>query len=116
MNAIRHLAALTLVLVLAMTSQGLAVARGQGAAVGSIVICIGGGLAAVPVGPDGQPVGEAHYCPDGVLSLLAGPVAGSLPAAPMRLAVAEPAAPADPGPAPQAAVVLPQARAPPFPV
>ncbi len=112
MTLLRRLLSLTLVAVLVLTAQGLAVARGQGAATGYMVICAGGGLAMVPVGPDGQPAGPAHYCPDGVLSVAPALAPPQGAAAPETFAAFAPVAPA---PVRAAPLTLPatQARAPP---
>lgn len=115
MTAFRHLAALALALVLALTSQGLAVARGQGMAVGSAVICVGGGLAVIALDADGQPVGAPHYCPDGVLSFAAVAAPAALAPAPARLIVIAAALPVAQA-APPALNRLPPARGPPVPV
>lgn len=69
MPALRSIFALALALILALTSQGLAIARGTAPATGSAVICVGGGFATVTIGADGQPVGPAHFCPDGLVAM-----------------------------------------------
>ncbi|MDX5359325.1 MAG: hypothetical protein LPK12_16495 [Rhodobacterales bacterium] len=53
-----------LCLVLALTSGTMAVARGQMAAAGSIVICSGYGVITVLVDERGEPLGTVHPCPD----------------------------------------------------
>ncbi|WP_028028943.1 hypothetical protein [Gemmobacter nectariphilus] len=53
-----------LCLVLALTSGTMAVARGQMAAAGSIVICSGYGVITVLVDDRGEPLGTVHPCPD----------------------------------------------------
>ncbi len=114
MTLVRRLLSLTLIAVLALTAQGLAVARGQGAATGYVVICGGGGIAMVPVGPDGQPTGPAHFCPDGVLSVAPALAVPQGVAAPATFAVFTPAAPVPVKPAP-VSVPAAMARAPPLP-
>jgi len=60
-----------LALILALTSQTMAVARGQTRIAGEIVICSGYGLTTISVDEDGNPVGPVHICPDMVLGLMA---------------------------------------------
>ncbi len=62
---------LMLALVLALTGQSMAVARGMPDAAGRIVLCKGAGPITVLVDDEGQPVGPAHICPDCALSLFA---------------------------------------------
>ncbi|RBI84258.1 hypothetical protein DRV85_12500 [Rhodosalinus halophilus] len=76
--------ALFLALTLVVTAQAAAVARGQPAAAGAIVICAGGGLVTVRVDSQGDPVGPPHVCPDAVAGLAA-------PAPPEMVAKAHPA-------------------------
>jgi hypothetical protein len=64
----KRLLSLFLVLVVVVTSQQLALARGQATAAGEMVLCVGGGMMTVAVDASGKPVGPAHVCPDGVLS------------------------------------------------
>lgn len=66
-----------LALMLALTGQSAAVARGMPDAAGQIVLCTGAGPVSVLVDENGQPVGPGHICPDCALSLFA--VAGGLP-------------------------------------
>lgn len=61
--------ALFLALCIALTSQAFALARGQAAAVGEMVICTGAGFVTVAVDAEGQPVGHGHICPDAVAAL-----------------------------------------------
>lgn len=63
----RPLLALCLALILALTSQSMAVARGMAAATGQMVICTGSGVTAVYVDAQGQPTGAPHICPDGAM-------------------------------------------------
>ena len=64
-----RLLAIFLALAVAVTSQAFALARGQSAAVGEMVICAGGGFVTVAVDAMGEPVGTAHLCPDAVVAL-----------------------------------------------
>ena len=68
-----------LCLVLALTSGTMAVARGQMAAAGSIVICSGYGIVTVLVDERGAPLGTVHPCPD----CIAAHVVALLPPAPV---------------------------------
>jgi hypothetical protein len=65
----KRLLSLFLALVVILTSQQLALARGQAMAAGEMVLCVGGGMMTVAVDATGKPVGPAHVCPDGVMSL-----------------------------------------------
>lgn len=66
----QRLISLTLAMVLILTAQVLAVARGQAAAAGEMVICSGGERVSVLVDEQGQPIGAPHFCPDCALSLM----------------------------------------------
>lgn len=66
MSMLRRLLGLSLVLLLAITSQALAVARGEAPAAGYAVYCIGGSMVTVAIDADGHPVSEPHLCPDAV--------------------------------------------------
>lgn len=61
-----------LALLLALTSQSLAAARGHVMVAGEMVICSGGQLVTVLVDATGQPVEPPHICPDCALHALAG--------------------------------------------
>ena len=65
------LLAIALSLLIALTGQSLAVARGAAAPVEQMVLCIGGGTALVYVDAQGQPTEAPRYCPDAALSALA---------------------------------------------
>lgn len=104
--------ALTLAAILALTSQGLALARGQGMAAGYVVICMGNGLAAMPVDAGGRPLGPAHICPDGVLGVAGAAPPPAVAAPALRLAAIVAPAPALPEAAP-AFRPVPAARGPP---
>ena len=89
----RLLVPLLCVLALLTGSISAGWARGQAPAAGEAILCLGGGLVAVPVDAEGRPTGPAHPCPDGVLALLSpiGPTAlAERPAAPIRPAAATP--------------------------
>jgi len=61
---------LAVALVLALTSQQMAVARGQSPVAGAMELCIAGRLATIAVDAEGNPVGPAHICPDAVQALV----------------------------------------------
>ncbi|EDM32162.1 hypothetical protein RTM1035_11938 [Roseovarius sp. TM1035] len=64
MRPLHPILALALCLVLALTSQSLAVARGMAQPVGKIVLCTGTGPITVAVDAEGQPRATPHLCPD----------------------------------------------------
>lgn len=69
---IRRFTALLLALVLAVTSQSMAVARGASAATGQVVLCTGAGPVAVYTDAQGQPTSAPHICPDAAMNVLLG--------------------------------------------
>lgn len=112
MWSLSRLVVLVLVSALTLTSQELARARGHGIASGTMVLCIGGTMQVVPMGPDGQPAGPAHVCPDGVLAIASPPVDARIAPRTETLVAFEPL------PTVAAAVIsgfrpVPQARGPP---
>lgn len=62
--------ALALSLMLVITGQSMAVARGMTSPTGTMVICTGTGPVVVPIDSDGQPTGPAYICPDCTLLAL----------------------------------------------
>ena len=83
---LRSLSALVLALMLALTGQSMAVARGASAAMGQMVLCTGAGPVAIYVDAQGKPTSAPHICPDSALNVaMADAVA--LVAAPMRIVV-----------------------------
>lgn len=62
---------ITLALLLALTGQTMAVARGTPSASGQIILCTGTGPISVLVDENGRPVGKPHICPDCALSVFA---------------------------------------------
>ena len=64
------LLALFLGLVLVLTAQSAAIARGTPTSAGVIELCTGTGPVMVEVDAQGQPIGRAHICPDYALSLI----------------------------------------------
>jgi len=72
---LRSLISLLLALMLALTSQSMALARGASAATGQMVLCMGTGPVVVYTDAEGQPTSAPHICPDSALNILvAGPV------------------------------------------
>lgn len=67
----RTYTALTLVLLLVLTGQSMAVARGHTGVSGQMVLCTGTGPVMVYVDENGSPVAPPQYCPDTALNLLA---------------------------------------------
>lgn len=61
---------LILIVVLLLTAQGLAAARGQARVAGEMVLCAGGKLITVLVDDQGRPVERLVICPDMALSLM----------------------------------------------
>lgn len=82
---IRLLTSLILALVMALTSQSMAVARGESPATGQMVICVGAGTVMVYTDADGQPTSAPHICPDATLNILLDRVATDV-VAPVSLA------------------------------
>lgn len=62
---------LLLALLLGLTSQSLATARGQTRIGEAVLICSGEGFVTVTLDAEGNPVGPAHLCPDMVLAFFA---------------------------------------------
>lgn len=60
-----------LALLIGLTGQQMALARGQGSAVGQMVLCIGGQAVSVAIDDEGKPAGPAHICPDCALNFMA---------------------------------------------
>lgn len=59
-----------LVVMVALTGQAMAVARGASGPTGQIELCTGSGPVMVYVDESGAPVGPPHICPDFALSLI----------------------------------------------
>lgn len=87
-------AALAVLLAYALAWAGVAVASARGGAAGTVVICTGAGVLAVPADAGGPPAGGAKACPDGTLGFAATDVGLPAPRPPLRLAWTAPAAPA----------------------
>ena len=66
-----RLLSLTLALLIAVTSQQMAIARGVTTnAAGQVILCTGQGVVTVTLDANGDPIEPAHICPDCALSLL----------------------------------------------
>ena len=67
---LRPFVALMLSLVVVLTAQTAAIARGQAPADDRIVLCIGLGTATVWLDEDGNPTSAPHICPDAALTFV----------------------------------------------
>lgn len=77
-NQIRPAAwAILLAVILALSGQSMAVARGASTPTGEMILCTGTGPVTVLVDAEGKPTGAAKYCPDCVMSLLQAVAAGA---------------------------------------
>ena len=66
-----RLLTLTLALLIAVTSQQMAMARGMAKdANGQVILCTGQGAVTVTLDAQGNPMGLVHICPDCALSLM----------------------------------------------
>ena len=71
MTRFTHLLAVSLALLIAVTSQHMALARGMSTDVaGQVILCTGQGVTTVAVDAQGNPVGPVHICPDCALSFM----------------------------------------------
>jgi hypothetical protein len=63
---------LTLALLIAVTSQQMAMARGMARdASGQVILCTSQGVMTVTLDAQGEPMGPVHICPDCALTLMA---------------------------------------------
>lgn len=86
---------LFLIAMLALTSQGLASARGQPRALSELVICAGATVTTITVDERGQPAKRTDFCPDMASQLLAALILDAhAPDMARRLALLPPAIPA----------------------
>ena len=112
-SPMRALPALTLAILIVLTSQTLAMARGQATASGQMVFCSVGQVVTVSVDAEGKPVGPAHICPDCVMHVL--DLSGEKPPPQFSSACRDvPHALADAPPALGPSTIIPKARAPPL--
>jgi hypothetical protein len=70
-SSLRICQATFLALMLVLTSQAMAVARGTSGPAGQMVLCTGTGPTLIYVDQNGVPTGPAVYCPDCALAGLA---------------------------------------------
>lgn len=71
----------SLVPMLALPGQGMAVVQGSGGPAGHMVLCTGAGLVTIHVDENGNPTGPPVLCPDCVLKLLTALVLPAVPTA-----------------------------------
>ncbi len=107
----RTTSALLLALMLTLTSVSMALARGDMAVHGAMILCIGGVQVSVAIGPDGAPVLDEHICPDCVIGALALASDPDPSDQPVRFTLTD--APQAPAAHPSSPLQAPQARAPP---
>jgi hypothetical protein len=67
MHMIRISCFALLIGLIGLTSQTMAVARGQAAATGQVVLCTGAGIQTISIDAEGNPTQGGHLCPDCVL-------------------------------------------------
>jgi len=72
----------SLVLVVFLTSQAFALARGQAAPVDTVVICQGHLAVTIYLDADGNPVEVPHLCPDAAILASDGPAVAAFGVAP----------------------------------
>ena len=101
--------------MLALTSQGIAVARGASAASGQMVLCTGAGPMAVYVDDQGQPTSAPLLCSDAAFHDLVDVVLPQF-GAPLRSVPFDPVLQIAPTPEPIFAWIAPPSRGPPFDV
>lgn len=66
-----RLLCLTLALLIAVTSQQMAMARAATHdAAGQVILCTGQGVVTVTLDANGEPMGPVHICPDCALTLM----------------------------------------------
>ena len=65
----RSIIAIALAMMLALTGQSMAVARGASAATGQMVLCTGSGPLAIYFDAQGKPTSAPHICPDSALNV-----------------------------------------------
>lgn len=93
-RALRPLAAIALALVLVLTAQSMAVARGAPGIAGTVTLCTGTGPVTLLTDAEGQPLGPSHICPDCTLTLGTAPAGPVLALSPVALRI-EPLLPRD---------------------
>lgn len=95
MTRYARLLAFTLALLIAVTSQQMAMARGMAKdANGEVVLCTGQGTLTVALDSSGNPMGPVHICPDCALTFMAfadAPLAATVVVVHMRTLAQTPA-------------------------
>lgn len=71
MKSLKRYLAIALTLLLVLTTQSMASARGMATPAGEMVLCNGSEAVAVLVDENGQPVSPPHLCPECSLGVLA---------------------------------------------
>ena len=109
---IRMILSTLLALILALTSQSMAIAKGGSAASGQMVLCTGSGPVVVYVDAEGQPTSAPHICPDAALNIL---IEGAtpIPVAVTRVLACAPETTLAPLSVPARPGIRPPSRAPP---
>lgn len=69
MRSFRQISVIALCALILLTSQSMAVARGQMPPDGQMVLCTGAGSVVIFVDENGQPTTAPHLCPDCILTL-----------------------------------------------
>lgn len=69
----RSVLSIVLALILVVTSQAMAVARGASDTTGQMVICVGAGTTTVYTDASGAPTAAPHICPDCLLLIATTP-------------------------------------------
>lgn len=69
-HLLRPLSGLCLAVLLIVTAQSVAVARGMPGPAGHMVLCTGSGPVMIFVDANGTPTDPPQYCPEGALALL----------------------------------------------
>ncbi|HCP80938.1 MAG TPA: hypothetical protein DIT67_04870 [Octadecabacter sp.] len=71
MKRTAHVLSFVLALLIAVTSQQMAMARGMARdASGQVILCTGQGVQTVTLDAQGEPMGPVHICPDCALTLM----------------------------------------------
>ena len=83
---LRSLSALVLALMLALTGQSMAAARGASDATGQMVLCIGTESVVVYMDEAGAPTQAPHFCPDCTMMALT-PVISDKVNAPLHMVI-----------------------------
>ncbi|WP_420862869.1 hypothetical protein [Algirhabdus cladophorae] len=86
MRQFTRIFALTLIVgLMVLTSQTMAVARGQAAATGQMTLCLAHGTQVVTVDAEGNPTLGGQFCPDCVLTPWAAASGAAIPDRPKQI-------------------------------